>query len=495
MASPSVVPPTKKFRFKAGCVFLTYSQCPLSKEMTAVKFLGDLKWPSPDFKAQMRIAIARENHQDGNHHLHVLVEFPNVMSTSDPRFFDLCHEGVVYHPNIQAPRSKAAVADYITKDDPKPLLMNWDMVVWHQLLEAGRKSSKRRSRDPKSASSSEPGKKPPKTGDVVADLALNGKSIREMIEERPELRGYLLLHCRAVQHFQNVVGNLDLPKPKFGQLWVPTTFYAGEYPSSRRCFKVQPDRPHRTKGLWLHGPTSIGKTTMIHRMTDLGMIPYWFPYNNDHAQYQDGRYSFIVMDEFVGGVPLNQLNALLDGRPLQLNTKGGSVIKKDQLLVIIISNKEPRLCYPNTDPLVLDALMARFHIHHWPHAPERDCRIVIDNEPNSHLAEVETEPEESDAEEPEAGSQGPSQAPALSEVPVMEQKSEPAKTDADDGGNTTSSEDLFRMVKDYEPEEQDRSTEESDESSDESEAAFTLVKMRKKRCRFIDDEASGTDAE
>lgn len=97
------------FRFQATNVFLTYSQCPISKEqlLLYIRSIIQIK----------EYCIAEEQHQDGRPHLHVFLQLTTRLNTTRPRYFDVTHEGIVYHPNTQAVKSIKNVSEYITKDD------------------------------------------------------------------------------------------------------------------------------------------------------------------------------------------------------------------------------------------------------------------------------------------------------------------------------------------------------------------------------------------
>lgn len=56
--------------------------------------------------------VAREKHQDGNFHLHVIGGWNDKRDIRTANYFD--YEG--FHPNIQAPRSLKKVAGYVVKD-------------------------------------------------------------------------------------------------------------------------------------------------------------------------------------------------------------------------------------------------------------------------------------------------------------------------------------------------------------------------------------------
>lgn len=57
-------------------------------------------------------AIAQEQHQDGQPHLHALCQFNTKVNTTNPGYFDI--QG--FHPNIQKPRNVKDVLTYIKKD-------------------------------------------------------------------------------------------------------------------------------------------------------------------------------------------------------------------------------------------------------------------------------------------------------------------------------------------------------------------------------------------
>lgn len=61
--------------------------------------------------------IAKENHEDGTPHYHVLLRFLVPFRTKNPRAFDVLGE----HPNVQGARDPSKVAEYLKKDG-----MEWD---------------------------------------------------------------------------------------------------------------------------------------------------------------------------------------------------------------------------------------------------------------------------------------------------------------------------------------------------------------------------------
>ena len=92
------MPRRPSFRFYAKNVFLTYPQCPCPKELLLEKLQSLLELQCKPYY----ILVAKERHQDGNPHLHAMVQCTNKIQTTNPRFFDLLDSnGHTYHPNIE----------------------------------------------------------------------------------------------------------------------------------------------------------------------------------------------------------------------------------------------------------------------------------------------------------------------------------------------------------------------------------------------------------
>ena len=105
--------PPRRFTINAKNYFLTYPQCPLSKE-EALSQLLNLSTPTN----KKFIKICRELHEDGSPHLHVLIQFEGKYKCQNNRFFDLVSptRSAHFHPNIQGAKSSSDVKSYMEKD-------------------------------------------------------------------------------------------------------------------------------------------------------------------------------------------------------------------------------------------------------------------------------------------------------------------------------------------------------------------------------------------
>jgi hypothetical protein len=73
---------------------------------------SDALWEFLKEKGAVSATIAKEDHKDGQTHLHCFGKFDRKRNIRDCKYFDF--QGV--HPNIQSPRNKKATLDYVKKD-------------------------------------------------------------------------------------------------------------------------------------------------------------------------------------------------------------------------------------------------------------------------------------------------------------------------------------------------------------------------------------------
>lgn len=127
------MPRRTNFRFQAKNVFLTYPQCPCPKELLLELLLSLLQLAYQPYY----ILVARELHQDGNPHLHAMVQCTKKIETTNPRFFDLtATNGRIYHPKMETLNSPTASRNYIQKEG--------DFIEHGEFSSKGRSPSKNR---------------------------------------------------------------------------------------------------------------------------------------------------------------------------------------------------------------------------------------------------------------------------------------------------------------------------------------------------------------
>uniref|UniRef100_Q764F2 Replication-associated protein n=1 Tax=Tomato yellow leaf curl virus-Mild [Japan:Atumi] TaxID=503404 RepID=Q764F2_9GEMI len=119
--------PPKRFQINCKNYFLTYPKCSLTKE-EALSQLKDLETPTN----KKYIKVCRELHENGEPHLHVLIQFEGKFKCQNQRFFDLVSpsRAAHFHPNIQGAKSSSDVKSYVDKDG--------DTVDWGEFQIDGR---------------------------------------------------------------------------------------------------------------------------------------------------------------------------------------------------------------------------------------------------------------------------------------------------------------------------------------------------------------------
>nr|AGT42241.1 replication initiation protein [Tomato leaf deformation virus] len=107
------MPPPKRFQISAKNYFITYPHCSLTKE-EALSQIQNLE----TLINKKYIKICRELHENGEYHLHVLIQFEGKYNCKNQRFFDLVSptRSTHFHPNIQGAKSSSDVKSYIDKD-------------------------------------------------------------------------------------------------------------------------------------------------------------------------------------------------------------------------------------------------------------------------------------------------------------------------------------------------------------------------------------------
>ncbi|ADZ96685.1 C1 [Sweet potato leaf curl Sao Paulo virus] len=228
------MPRAGRFNIKAKNYFLTYPQCSLSKEETLQQLL-QLQTPTN----KKYIKICRELHEDGQPHLHVLLQFEGNYQCTNQRFFDLVSptRSAHFHPNIQRAKSSSDVKSYVDKDG--------DTLEWGEFQVDGR--------------SARGGQQTANDAAAEALNAGNKEAALQIIREKlPE---------KFIFQYHNLVSNLDrIFSP-------PPSVYSSPFSSS--SFNNVPDiisdwaaenvmdsaaRPDRPISIVIEGPSRIGKT-------------------------------------------------------------------------------------------------------------------------------------------------------------------------------------------------------------------------------------------
>lgn len=315
-------PLPRKFRLRAKTYFLTFPQNTTAAQEVATrirsKYGPDLEW----------FIVAQEEHKDGEPHLHVLLRFKAEKSVSNAREFDALADK---HPNIVCPRNLSATVRYVTKDG-KYEAEGIDVSAY---VKAGK--------DHRSSRAA-----------IVAEKLRNGTDLATLLDEDA---GYVLQNLRKIREFQHLVQEQELLKKL--KTSRPFSLRLTNCDGSFWQIDIGQQRQSGDPHYWIVGPTGVGKTTRVLDPLRSEGAGFCMPYNNDWTGYSD-HYQFIYADEFKGQCTSFTLNQVCDGGLCKLNTKGGTVVKKKPLPVIIVSNFEPKDVYKC--PIIVSTIERRFTV-------------------------------------------------------------------------------------------------------------------------------------
>ncbi|AAD30059.2 replication-associated protein [Tomato golden mottle virus-[GT94-R2]] len=269
------MPLPRRFRLQAKNIFLTYPLCSLTKD-EALEQLQSIQLTSN----KRYIKICRELHENGEPHLHVLVQLEGKVQITNERQFDLVSptRSAHFHPNIQGAKSSSDVKSYIDKDG--------DTLEWGQGQIDGR--------------SARGGQQ---TANDSYAKALNAVGVQEALqilkEEQPR---------DFVKDFHNLKGNLEKIFAKAPEPWVPP-FPLSSFNNMPEELQTWADdyfgngaaaRTLRPISIIIEGDSRTGKTMWAR---SLGIHNYL----SGHLDFNSRVYSNDVMYNVIDDVPPHYL--------------------------------------------------------------------------------------------------------------------------------------------------------------------------------------------
>lgn len=312
------------FRLAGKKFFFTFPQCAAEKEdiwQRATTMWGaDLEY----------MVIAKELHQDGNPHIHMVFGFVRKRQFTSPTCGDFLTN---QHGNYQTCKNLRKALMYITKADLN--FLEKGIVVQEVIAKHGTKAA------------------------AVAKMLLDGKTIRDVNMEFP---GFVLTNLRKIECYASF-----LERTCRKEALLPWTLpcLIGSCSQSSQIINwlflnIRKPRPFKQPQLWIHGPPNCGKSSLLMMLSKM-LLVYPLPrYESFYDDWEDNYYDLVVIDEYFGSKKVTFLNNFVDGSPLVIPAKGAQRLKTQNIPVVVLSNHSIEMCYRSVPPVALEALNCRF---------------------------------------------------------------------------------------------------------------------------------------
>nr|UOF78629.1 rep protein [Cressdnaviricota sp.] len=325
------------YNLYATHLFLTYPQCPATKE--SVKEQLEILLDNYDGSV-----IASERHQDGTPHLHAYVRLSKRSHFRNARFADITWQGIEYHGNYQTARSPRCVVQYVEKGGD----FIADGVDLNTVIGNTRKS--------KSSSA------------LIATKIRAGATLKELMVD-PLTEGFLVSHLSRVETYKRTweameagsIPKLPLDRMKFLTILSAERARVARWVTMNLLSPPTTGRTFRSKQLYLWGPTGVGKTSFCLELEKYFKV-YWAAYSKDFLDGYNDDYDLVVFEEFCGQKTVTWLNQFLQGTPMTINIKNSFVTKRKNIACIILSNQSPRFVFHHVDDSVVDAFISRLKV-------------------------------------------------------------------------------------------------------------------------------------
>lgn len=293
----------KAFRIHSRKLYLTYSQVHPSADSQAILQALKRKPELPFFN----YVIAREYHQDGGIHFHVLLLFNKPIDIRNQTALDIQFLEHTYHGNYQAARSTERVVEYVCK--------HGDYITSLQNLVDGKLLSIKEL--------------------LIKDVKRLGvaEALIKHTENLPEKALANLSLVAAKQHFQTLQQLKDLEKADH----VETPFQLKDFLLTQDL-KQWVDKPHKT--LVLVGDSGVGKTAFCKAFIKEKQLKALRVNHKQDFRRLDASYDAILIDDAgICEFSDTELLALIDNQEGKtIRVLYNSVLKKENLVQMLVMN-------------------------------------------------------------------------------------------------------------------------------------------------------------
>lgn len=320
-------------------MMLTYPQCGITAE-TALNRAIALFAP----KEPKLIVACSEKHADGTPHIHVVVQLGKKPNYTTSAFADpIGGKHGDYRP-IKGRDGLLKSVKYLMKDGDFVFHGVPDLAAWIE----DRKAKKG-------------------TLHQIAAMAKAGKTLRDIDAAFPSS---VMLHQDKIRKYiefqKSVAQEAEKEEWKDPEIELGWSDAARKVANWLRLAAAGP-LPYGQQHLFLHGPTGVGKTSLIMWLSRFFAV-YHVPMGEAFYDFLSSSHQILVLDEFKAQKTITWMNSLLGGSPMTLRKKGSQFLKTKNTPTIVLSNYTLRECYHQVTDAKFETISRRLlqvHVAGW----------------------------------------------------------------------------------------------------------------------------------
>lgn len=327
-----------QFRCAAKKFFLTFPQCHVT-EILEVSILLFEHLREKGAPKVVKDLIAKEKHEDGGIHYHVILEFAKKLNVTTEDYFDMMGPGgCKIHPNVQAVKNLQKTLEYVVKDG--------EYINNGFCLDPSRYLT-----------------------DLIDSCAKDGTTRQQVIKEVMKKGG-----DKALKWFNQIDAYLQVvmkPAATFDAVKVyPDDFtVTADIDFYIRGFKMminddtfKGQRTPDNKSLWLWGPSRVGKTILARSMGK-----HWYMQSMWNAECLDDNAQYGIMDDIPWeNLRINYKGMLGMQKDVTVTDKyRKKTVYKGGLPVIVITNDVPDFTRQESEWIGANVIMVHCNMQLW----------------------------------------------------------------------------------------------------------------------------------
>lgn len=325
--------------------FGTVPQCDMAADDVLMRIRVNKENPDAPHLPELEWAfVVQESHKTEGMHIHFGLKFKSRLHTTNVNVFDFI---TGKHGHYETMRSVKRSVEYLAKENGLGAIKSWGIDLKSVMANHGTQSK----------------------SNMVADAILERKQTYTDIVHMEGMSGFAMMKATPIKNFISYCASAMPTRPveKFVEIKDENCarFKYNYIIANWLNQNLLKPRIFGAKQLYIWGDTMTGKTTLLNCIEKFG-LGYWIPkYENFHDLYADNKYICAFFDEWEPEQkPRTFMNSFLDGAPLILRTKGGQVVKRENLPVIICSNHDPDEVYTGHSARMRATFIRRLTVIH-----------------------------------------------------------------------------------------------------------------------------------